>query len=274
MTMMGVYIIANAENDKVYIGSTVGFGKRWSNHKSDLRRDCHDNPHLQHAWNKYGEDAFEFGVLEYLDNPEELHLAEQFWMDVYREEGRELYNFGLAARNPMLGRTASEETRRRMSRASMGHTVSEETKCKLSRAGRGKRHSEEARRKMSEARRGKHHSEETRCKIGEAQKGRKHTKEARYRMRKAQSNRTEEYCCKMSKVLMGHSVSKETRRKLSKPYPAFVNRDTGKIIPAGINLRAMCREWRLCHAAMCMVKTGRRRSHRGWRLLKEEKHAG
>ena len=133
----GVYIIHNNKNGKIYIGSTVDIRKRWRTHKSLLCRDKHSNTHLQSAWNLYGEASFEFGVLEYLDDPEELHLAEQFWMDIYRLEGKALYNYGLVARCPLLGRSPSEETRQKQSRAMRGKVFSQEHRRKLSEADIG-----------------------------------------------------------------------------------------------------------------------------------------
>ena len=110
----GIYIIINNKTGRSYIGSTTNFKQRWQNHKTRLRRGAHDNPYLQHSWNKYGESAFEFKVLEYLNKPKEIYLAEQFWMDVYRLEGKELYNCGLVACSPMLGRSASDETKQKI----------------------------------------------------------------------------------------------------------------------------------------------------------------
>lgn len=220
----GIYAITNVGNGKVYVGSTTNFKRRWAWHKRYLRGGYHDNLHLQAAWNKYGEATFEFGILEYLDNPEELHLAEQFWMDVYREEGSELYNFGLAARNPMLGRKHTEETRRKLSEAHKGHRHSAETRRKISKAGKGRKHTEEARRKMSDANRGRRLTEETRRKIGEAN---------------------------------------------AKPYPAFIHKDTGEVIPAGVNLAEMCRERGLVHQLIDAVKHGKRHSHHGWILFEK-----
>lgn len=152
----GVYAIINIETNKVYIGSTVDFKGRWVYHKSRLRHDKHDNSYLQHSWNKYGEDAFEFGVLEYLDNLDNLHLAEQLWMDKYREEGIGLYNLGLVADRPTLG---------------YKHT--EEHNCKISIAHKGKRHSKESIQRMSDAAKGRKlppRTEEHRSKLSEAAK--------------------------------------------------------------------------------------------------------
>lgn len=212
----------------IYIGSTVDFRQRWQSHGSLLRRGLHGNPHLQSAWDLYGEAAFEFGVLEYLNDLEELHLAEQFWMDVYQEEGKELYNFGLAAYNAALGRPRSEEAKRKQSKTLKGHLVSEETRRKISKAHKGRPLSKEHRRKLSKARRRQPPaSEETRRRMSEARRG----------------------------LCNG-----------AKPYPAFVHRETGEVIPAGINLKAMCRERGLTYENMCGVRNNRRPSCAGWIL--------
>lgn len=114
----GIYAITNTVNGKIYIGSTsTGFRQRWSVHRACLGGGYHHNPHLQHSWDKYGKDTFEFDVLEHLHKQEELHLAEQFWMDIYREEGKTLYNYGLAARSPWLDRSQTEEHKRKISEA-------------------------------------------------------------------------------------------------------------------------------------------------------------
>ena len=65
----GVYEIKNKINNKVYIGSTsVSFKKRFNLHLHTLKNNYHKNKHLQHAWNKYGENNFEFNILLVCDN--------------------------------------------------------------------------------------------------------------------------------------------------------------------------------------------------------------
>ena len=62
----GVYCIRNTTNGKLYVGSAaVSFKARWNSHRNALRRGEHAAKHLQSSWNKYGEDKFEFLVLEY-----------------------------------------------------------------------------------------------------------------------------------------------------------------------------------------------------------------
>ena len=53
---------------------------RCEHHRSSLRRGNHPNPHLQAAWDKYGEKNFEFIALETV-NRSELLDAEQKWLN-------------------------------------------------------------------------------------------------------------------------------------------------------------------------------------------------
>ena len=63
--MSGVYAIVHRDSGTTYIGSTIrSFAHRKCEHLYDLRNNNHTNPHLQRAWNKYGEDAFCFQELE------------------------------------------------------------------------------------------------------------------------------------------------------------------------------------------------------------------
>ncbi|MBS1787873.1 MAG: GIY-YIG nuclease family protein [Acidobacteria bacterium] len=79
----GVYQIRCKITQKIYVGSAVNLSQRWGKHKMTLRRGTHRNSHLQKAWDKYGESAFEFEVLEYATRSE-LLLVEQKWIDKTR----------------------------------------------------------------------------------------------------------------------------------------------------------------------------------------------
>ena len=84
--MCGVYKITNTINGLFYIGSTgQTFRKRWYQHRYQLRNKEHGNPHLQNAWNLYGEDKFEFSVLQVC--PKEMCLdVEQDTIDTLKPD--------------------------------------------------------------------------------------------------------------------------------------------------------------------------------------------
>jgi len=77
----GVYIILNTYNNKYYIGSTINLNARIINHVKELRENKHHSIHLQRSWNKYGGEYFIFGVLEYVENTDNLIEREQYWLD-------------------------------------------------------------------------------------------------------------------------------------------------------------------------------------------------
>lgn len=77
---IGIYRIKNSINNKIYIGSTKNIEARWAKHRALLRHNKHQNAHLQNAWNKYGENAFIFEVIEEC-KIEDLINREQFFID-------------------------------------------------------------------------------------------------------------------------------------------------------------------------------------------------
>lgn len=243
--MMGVYEIINLANGKMtsYVGSSVDVKKRWQQHMWALRNGQHHNLHLQNAWDKYGEGAFSFCVLEKVNSEIELLDREQFYLDRAFGIGG-TYNIARDATMPTLGLECSKETKRKIGEANKGRQpwlgcrLTEETKRKISEALMGKELSEGRRRKISGALKGRRLSEEHRRKIGEAYKRWAHSEGAWQKMSKARA----------------------------KPYPAFVHRETGQVIPGGKNLAQLCRECGLDKSAMCAVKNGRRVSHQGWAL--------
>ena len=102
----GIYKILNKSNGKFYIGSTTeSFRKRFNLHKYHLRNDKHKNSHLQYSWNKYGEDTFEFLILEKCELKETVLDREQYYID--SNDFEMLYNI-----NPFAtgGLQFSEET--------------------------------------------------------------------------------------------------------------------------------------------------------------------
>jgi len=66
---------------KLYVGGAFeDFDKRRRLHETQLRCRRHPNRHLTFAWHKYGENAFQFLILERCPK-EEVEKKEQEWLD-------------------------------------------------------------------------------------------------------------------------------------------------------------------------------------------------
>lgn len=128
----GVYQILNTVSGKRYIGSAaVSFRKRWTDHLSSLRLDRKKNPYLQNAWNKHGEKAFIFEILEEC-LPKDCIEREQYYMDFMKPE----YNLYPTA-GSSLGTHRTKETRLKISKAMMGVPKTKEMRERLSIARTG-----------------------------------------------------------------------------------------------------------------------------------------
>jgi GIY-YIG catalytic domain-containing protein len=77
----GIYQIRCNQNGKIYVGSAADLRARWRGHRRDLCNGVHVNPHLQQAWNLYGEASFGFTVLEHVEPPR-LLVREQDWIEL------------------------------------------------------------------------------------------------------------------------------------------------------------------------------------------------
>ncbi len=62
-----IYLIFNTITNKVYVGQSKRLTCRWADERKELNKKKSKSPKLQNAWNKYGEDAFKFYVIEYCE---------------------------------------------------------------------------------------------------------------------------------------------------------------------------------------------------------------
>jgi group I intron endonuclease len=99
----GVYKITNEINGKYYIGKSTKIGRRWSEHRRFLRQNRHDTPHLQNAWNKYGENSFKFEILERDIPISNLRVTEQKYLDIAKLDRINAYNTNFIADSGMFG---------------------------------------------------------------------------------------------------------------------------------------------------------------------------
>jgi group I intron endonuclease len=112
----GVYQFKNLINNKLYIGSTImTFEKRFYHHLSMLRANKHKNKYLQHSFNKYGEDNFEFSIIE-VCTKENCLIREQYWIDKLEVTNKKQgYNINpLASGTPNMSKETIEKRRQTM----------------------------------------------------------------------------------------------------------------------------------------------------------------
>ena len=236
----GIYMIKNLVNNKVYVGQSKELDKRFKRHINELKNNNHHSIHLQRAWNKYGEDSFDFIILEYCVE-DELDEKEIYWIDHYNACD---YDSGYNNKEGGSHGKYSEESKRKMSESSKGQKCPEWLKEHFSqlysgegnpmygRAGElspnyGKFVSEETRKKISEANKGKIVTEEQKEKISNSLKGRfigelnpfygkQHTEKTKERLREINLGKTnsEETRKKISQNNIGKKYSKETKDKI------------------------------------------------------------
>ena len=125
MGMNGVYGIRHTATNRFYVGSSVNFKERFATHRRQLKDNLHPNKHLQCAWNKYGESAFDFILIE--EDVENLLERERFYMNKHNsiENGFNIIKDPTApkpseyciqkAKEYQTGRVHSEESKRKAS---------------------------------------------------------------------------------------------------------------------------------------------------------------
>lgn len=90
--VIGVYVIECLSTGKKYIGSSKKIQDRFTSHKRVLTRGKHHNPYFQNAWNKYGEEDFDFRILEKCEL-DVLREKEAHWIKHYNTTNPDLgYN--------------------------------------------------------------------------------------------------------------------------------------------------------------------------------------
>lgn len=200
-TRSGIYQIRHVASGKVYVGSAVHFHRRMGLHRRELRNGTHHSAKLQRAWDKHGEGAFVFEVLEAVEDVSLLLAREQVWLDAL-QACRRGYNVAPTA-GSLLGHRLSAASRARMSAAQSGVPKTPEHVAKVRAALLGRTMTEDQRQKMRDAKLGSKrgpHSDEHRAKIAAAHRGRTFSPEHR---------------AKLAVAKQGRTLSAETRARMS-----------------------------------------------------------
>lgn len=166
---VGIYCIENKINNKKYIGQSIHIHRRWSEHKYDLNANMHANDYLQKAWNKYGQDNFEFTIVEFCDVCQ-LDKREQYYISFYNTIDRN-HGYNLIMEdgvNRIIDDSTREKLRQAYKKRKIFPDISGENNPMY-----GKRHSEETKEKIRQARIGKSPSDDTREKLSQARIGSK-----------------------------------------------------------------------------------------------------
>jgi group I intron endonuclease len=183
--LSAIYRIRHVATGRGYVGSAVVLARRRNYHFLRLTGRRHPNRLLQRAWDKYGEDAFVFDVLEVVENKTGLIAREQFWIDALRaaDEG---FGFNLwACATSALGKKHSPGSIAKMkaNRAPTRH--SPEMIAHLRAVKLGKKASAETKARMSAVRKGLPHAPEHAAKLRASMVARNIARGERIRAEKA-----------------------------------------------------------------------------------------
>ena len=232
----GVYKIQNKINGKLYIGSSVDLKFRFSCHLNDLRAN-RNSIYLQRAWNKYGENNFDFKVLLFCDKKNILFYEQRFIDKLNACNVLIGYNLCPIAGSP-LGIKHTQMAKKNMSDGRKGMKLSDSHKCNIGKSmkrnlpktvfkkgvsswNKGKKMLLKQKEKISESLLGNIPSEEARTNMKIAQLKRWDTipcsNETRKKLRLANIGKkhSEAAKIKMRESAKGRILSLETRKKIS-----------------------------------------------------------
>ena len=213
----GVYKFTCIANNKIYIGKSFNIRKRIYNHRMDIKKN--KNHGIFHrAIIKYGWDSFEFEILEVIENFDKSkdgpHLLEReahyirLFESTDRNKGYNICEYS----TDRTGCKHSDETKKKMSIASLGKKKSEEMKIKL----RNRTYSKKTRQKMRESKLGSKASDSTKEKMRRSRLGMVMSEESKSKLSKSRKGIkfSEEHKEKLRQAKLGKTLSEEHKEKL------------------------------------------------------------
>jgi len=114
---MGIFLIRNNRNDKVFLGAGLDLPGAVNRHKFQLNNGSHPNKELQADWNQLGSDNFAFEIVDELtprpdlkmDCRAELGFLEKLSLEKLQPYGERGYNQRKLSRAELLRRMAAKE---------------------------------------------------------------------------------------------------------------------------------------------------------------------
>jgi hypothetical protein len=112
---IGVFLIRNNLNDKVFLAAGVDLRGLMNRHKFQLNNGNHANKQLQADWNKFGSNNFAFEIVDELspragaevDYRAEVAFLEDLWLQKLKPFGERGYNLPKLSRDEKLRRIAA-----------------------------------------------------------------------------------------------------------------------------------------------------------------------
>jgi hypothetical protein len=116
---MGVFLIRNNLNDKVFVGSSLNLRGIINRHRFALTNGIHPNKQLQSDWNELGSSNFAFEIVDELaaregaevDYRAELNSLENLWLEKLQPFGDKGYNEPKLTRAELLQRISQNSRR-------------------------------------------------------------------------------------------------------------------------------------------------------------------
>ena len=149
----GIYRITHTPSGLIYIGSSVNVGRRWNDHKRNLRIRQHRSKSMQVMWDSDGLTAFRIDVLEFIDDGRcRLVEREQHWIDHLTPYVPGIgFNTSMNAAGGCCTGPVSAEVRAKASAALLGRKHSDIHKARIAATHTGKTRSDEAKAAMARA---------------------------------------------------------------------------------------------------------------------------
>ena len=97
---MGVFVIRNLVNGKIFVGSSMNLDAMFNRIRFQLYAGAHPTKALENDWKQYGAGKFEFEVLEEVfpredpnyDYAADLETLEDLWLEKLQPYGDKGYN--------------------------------------------------------------------------------------------------------------------------------------------------------------------------------------